>query len=41
MRLSKIGNRIVFKWIEEGANVQRAYLESVGAMTRIEINITT
>jgi len=49
MRLREIGNRSVevyashiwVKWIEEGANVKSAYLESIGSRTRIEMNITT
>jgi len=44
MRLREISNRSVFKWIEEKANVENAYLESVGARTKIEMiemNITT
>jgi len=40
-RLCEIGNSSVFKRIEEGANVKSAYLESVGARSRIEMIITT
>jgi len=31
MRLREIGNSRLFQWIEEGANIESAYLESVAA----------